>query len=234
VHLLMSFDPRFVTQALAAHCYNLAEFPNECSFVPQRANFRIKIMRSPLYLISIVFATLLSGCATPPSRTYSLPDDVPAAFLTSAISGAYGRNESIDVYIKDKRAPVVKEEKFLGLGTRDHSLPGPDESRIFSIVRDSASPTGYIRVPGGERFFIRYFEVASGGRTCMIFGSPILEPGKRYRLVGGFEYLKGPIPLFTDTRKCSFGVVDEETGLHVPLRPDSPTSSKDLRHLNSP
>ncbi|HXU94336.1 MAG TPA: hypothetical protein VFP33_11845 [Gallionella sp.] len=151
-------------------------------------------------LASLATATIiLCGCATkaPP---YSLPLNVPSASLKSEINGAYDYNESIDVYLFD------------------NDVTPPGNRTLFSIRRAVSTPAGYVQVPANVPLNLMYFESASGGRYCQLNIKVILEQGKSYSLVGGFVYDKGPIPVFTDTRKCRFGAIDESTKTPVPYR----------------
>ena len=146
-----------------------------------------------------IVAATLCGCATP-IPPYSLPQNVPSASLRSEIKGAYSRHDSIDIYLFDSN------------GT-------PPGDRILFSIKDSVSkPTGYVQVPANVPLRLEYFEGISGGGYCKLNIGVRLEQGKSYSLVGGFDYKKGPIPIFTDTRKCKFGVVDEETKMLVPYR----------------
>lgn len=146
-----------------------------------------------------IVAATLCGCATP-IPPYSLPQNVPSATLKSSITGAYELFESIDILLFDSN------------GT-------PSGNRMLFSVKGSVSkPTGYVQVPANVPLKLVYSEVASGGRFCKLNINVTLEQGKSYSLVGGFAYEKGPIPILTGTRKCKFGVVDEETKLLVPYR----------------
>jgi len=142
---------------------------------------------------------ILCGCATP-IPPYSLPPNVPSASLKSEINGAYNRYESIDVYLFDSN------------GTP------PGNRRLFSVSRSVSNPAGHVQVPANVPLNLMYYESASGGRYCQLHISVTLEQGKSYSLVGGFAYEKGPIPIFTDTRRCRFGAIDEETKAAVPYR----------------
>lgn len=144
-----------------------------------------------------VFASSLYGCATP-IPPYSLPSNVQSASLKSAINGANDRHESIDVFLFDTTATP------------------PGNRRLFSIKRSKSTPDGYVQVPANVPLSLMYYEVASGGRYCQLYIKVTLEQGKSYSLVGGFAYESGPIPIFTDTRKCQFGAIDDSTNLPVP------------------
>lgn len=145
----------------------------------------------------LIIATMLHGCATPPPQ-YVLPSGIPYANITSAIDGAYDRHDSIDIYVTDKN------------GTSRGS------KHLFAIAKSKNFPAGYVKVPANQPLTLSYSEAASGGRYCQISIEVSLEQGKNYSLVGGFEYEKGPIPIFTGTRKCRFGVKDDMTGMLIP------------------
>jgi hypothetical protein len=170
-------------------------------------------------------ALLLTGCATKEIQKYSISSNVPFAYLKSEITGAYDSNEYIGVYIKDGRSPSYKEETMLGMNVRDVRFPAPNEDLLFSIKKNVVTPSGYIRVPAGEQVFIRYNEISSASRICFVTATAFFEPGKKYSLTGGFKYEKGPIPILTDIRKCSMGILDEDSKSYIKIEPDSTPNS---------
>jgi hypothetical protein len=142
-------------------------------------------------------ASMLYGCATP-IPPYTPPPGVPYANIKSAINGAHGRYESIDIYLFDTN------------GTP------PGRRKLFSINKSVSKPAGYVQVPANTPLNLTYYETASGGRYCQLFIKVNLEQDKNYSLIGGFAYEKGPIPILTDTRKCELGVIDDSTNMPAP------------------
>jgi hypothetical protein len=160
----------------------------------------LNLLNMPKNFTILLFSSaLLYGCAAPP-KPYSLPDGVPSANLKSAIDGAYGRSESIDISLFDGSATP------------------PVHKSLFSIRRSISKPEGYVQVPANTPLTISYYESASAGRYCELSIKVILEPQKNYSLTGGFAYEKGPIPILTGTRQCQFGAIDDETKMPIRIR----------------
>ena len=153
-------------------------------------------MYRTIITLSAIAATLY-GCAAP-APPYALSPGVPYANLRSSIQGAYGRYDSINIYVTKDGQPGVK--------------------KLFSIAKSVSTPAASVKVAANEPLNLMYSEGISGGRSCQLRIVVTLEPGKSYSLVGGFVYEKGPIPILTGTRQCQFGVIEDGTGMPVPYR----------------
>ena len=161
------------------------------SNLPTRLSFR--------FLALSACVNILAACSSTPPTPYVLPDGLPSANLRSDLSGAFGRNESISVWISGR------PEQKIGHG------------QLFTVRSSKSKPEGYVKIAANEEVTIGYHEAIAGGGSCALAIKTVLESGKNYSLVGGFAYEKGPIPIFTDLRKCKLGIVDDATRLPVPV-----------------
>jgi len=149
-------------------------------------------------LIPTTYVTLFR-CASPLPK-YVAQESAAIASLKSDIDGAYSHNDSIDIYVSEGTCSKGKN------------------ASLFSVRKSKSVPEGFVKVAANRPLGLRYSEIASGGRTCNVTVEVNLKEGKSYSLVGGFDYKSGPIPTFSDTRMCRFGVQNTETRMPVPIK----------------
>ncbi|MFX1678809.1 hypothetical protein PV762_06220 [Mitsuaria sp. CC2] len=149
-------------------------------------------------LLTLCAALVLSACSTP-AKPYVPPTDGDLAQIRSAIYMSSG--DSADLYVQ---VGLDAKEPF----TRFYSLYGVDNK-----------VTDFINIRAGQYIRVNYFEKLSAGRTCEIRVAFMLEPGKRYSLIGGAHFEPGTVLKFLPVRGCQLGLKDESTGAPVPMLP---------------
>ncbi|MBK1712119.1 hypothetical protein CKO43_04920 [Rubrivivax gelatinosus] len=88
---------------------------------------------------------------------------------------------------------------------------------VFDHQGRVVKPDGYVNVRAGEWVLLNYNEALSAGRTCSIRVKLILEPGKRYSLVGGATFEPSVIPLLHTSRGCELRLKDDSDGGFMPM-----------------
>lgn len=157
-------------------------------------------MRSKTIIYLLACSALLVGCASPPAP-YKLPSNKPFANVRSKIPGLNGRHESVDVYVYSGECK-----------SRQKAI-------VFAIDRKATEePTDYLKIAAGEPLIFNYYETLNGGRFCEISFEVILEQGKNYSLINGSGFIKGPIPFFTGTSLCKFGIMDDQESHLIPQK----------------
>lgn len=152
-------------------------------------------MKSTIILAGLLVAGL-TGCAQ--RIPYQLPQGVPAALISSKINGAYGHNDSLEVFVLegDCKGPVQSK-------------------RLFDISKSVSKPPGYVMVPANAPLRLRIEVGLSAGRSCSVHMETVLQEGGVYSLHGGVNYSDSFLP---SPQNCSFGVTDDATRLPVRLQ----------------
>lgn len=157
-------------------------------------------MKNSLEVIAaLLFSSLLSACSSAPIDFYSHSAELPSAKIKSSLKSGSNRNEWISVSLLD-----------------DHTSP-PKYRVVFEVSRHRTTPAGYTLVPAEKPIKINYTESASRNRHCRISVTTQLSKDKSYTLTGGFFMDRGPIPIITDQRKCTLQLLDDQTGIPVPM-----------------